>query len=105
MATESKHLIQLGTGLFAVLCAGAIPLWILGVPGVKNDYARGLELGMFVIVAYPFAWWCVYGVSKRMNRDVGEHGIQGVDRLSSTCFLLIFAIAVVCLRQAFVLMM
>lgn len=44
---------------FAALCAVAVPLWILGVPGNpgppgnESNYARGWKMGLGVIMVYP----------------------------------------------------
>jgi hypothetical protein len=44
------------TGLLAALCVLAFPLWILGAPGVENEYARGWLMGLQVLIAYPLCW-------------------------------------------------
>ncbi len=63
------------TGLAAVLCALAFPIWVLGVPGIENEYARGWLMGLQVIIAYPVCWIIVFAVSRisgRRKRTDGE---------------------------------
>lgn len=45
--------IKIVSTILAVLCLVALPLWILGIPGVENDYARGWKLGLGALVALP----------------------------------------------------
>ena len=43
-------------GVSAVLCMGATPVWILGVPGTtKGDYFKGWTTGFQVLWMYPAA--------------------------------------------------
>jgi hypothetical protein len=37
----------------AVLCLIALGPWLLGIPGVENDYARGWKLGLAALVGFP----------------------------------------------------
>lgn len=46
-------LISILTNGSAVLCVGAIPLWILGIPGTENNYAKGWKMGFAVLYLYP----------------------------------------------------
>lgn len=43
------------SGMVASLCILIFPIWILGVPGIDNEYARGWEMGLNVILLYPFS--------------------------------------------------
>lgn len=38
--------------LLALLCLIAVVPWLLGVPGVDNDYARGWTIGLNAILFY-----------------------------------------------------
>lgn len=50
----ARWLLNLLPAMAAILAVVAIPLWILGVPGVReNDYARGWGIGLQAILAYP----------------------------------------------------
>jgi hypothetical protein len=44
------------TGAISAVCLLAIPLWMFGIPGIENEYARGWRLGFFTIIAYPGLW-------------------------------------------------
>jgi len=58
------------TGLLALLCALALPIWILGVPGVENEYARGWLMGLQVIIAYPMCWAATFAASRHHSRPI-----------------------------------
>lgn len=49
------RIIKTISTILAVLCLVAIMPWILGIPGVENDYARGWKLGLGVIIGFPLA--------------------------------------------------
>ncbi|MEN8254615.1 MAG: hypothetical protein ABFR33_04010 [Verrucomicrobiota bacterium] len=44
------------TGGIAALCMLALPIWILGVPGVQGDYSDGWSDGLSAIFPFPFIW-------------------------------------------------
>ena len=44
------------SGMGALACIGMIPLWILGVPGTTNSYAKGWMMGFQVLWMYPTAF-------------------------------------------------
>src|ERR1044071_517860 len=48
------------TGAFAGFSVLALPIWLLGVPGVDNSYARGWKSGLFVVMLYPLLWSCLF---------------------------------------------
>ena len=53
----------------AVGCVGAIPLWILGVPGTDGAYARGWAMGFQVLWTYPAAFvanWIIFRLLGRL---------------------------------------
>lgn len=43
------------SGIVAGLCILIFPVWILGIPGIDNEYARGWNMGLNVILLYPVA--------------------------------------------------
>lgn len=57
--TFFKSIIIL-SGVLAALCLLALPLWMLGVPGVEGQYAKGWKMGLNVILLYPAAWLLNY---------------------------------------------
>lgn len=57
----SFNLVAIFSIIIAGLCILALPLWILGVPGVQNEYAKGWNMGLTVIWLYPFSILLIYG--------------------------------------------
>lgn len=54
-------LVAIFSGVIAGVCVLLVPLWILGVPGVQNEYARGWNMGLRVIFLYPLSISFIYG--------------------------------------------
>ncbi|MEB3882814.1 hypothetical protein [Lyngbya sp. CCY1209] len=58
-------LVKQGTLLFmgatVILCLVGLVLWLFGVPGVQNEYARGWLLGLQTLANY-FVGCCVLGL-------------------------------------------
>ena len=44
------------TGVIALGCCLIVPLWIFGVPGIENEYARGWMMSFMLILLYPLFW-------------------------------------------------
>lgn len=57
------------SGVIAVLSAVALPLWLLGVPGVDNAYARGWKIGLNVVLVYPLSWIALFVLSRILKRQ------------------------------------
>ena len=90
--------------LGAFLCLLALPLWVLGVPGVENLYAQGWKLGLNVLLFYPLAWLpmaIAWLVTRRRRAARGERGASW--GLASIALVLIVT-AVVVMLEAFRLM-
>jgi hypothetical protein len=55
-STDAIAVFQRGTFLFmcitSVVCVLTLCLWVLGVPGVQNEYARGWALGLRTLYHY-----------------------------------------------------
>lgn len=47
------RIIKTVSTILAVLCLAAAMPWLLGIPGVENDYARGWKLGLGALVGFP----------------------------------------------------
>jgi hypothetical protein len=58
---RSFNLVAIFSIVIAGLCILALPLWILGVPGVQNEYAKGWNMGLTVIWFYPLSVLLIYG--------------------------------------------
>ena len=87
-------------GLVAALCVLAIPIWILGIPGVNNAYATGWTIGLFALLLYPLAWSIVMIVWLALRKRKSGEGARSFDRsiglasvaaLGMAIFVLIFA--------------
>jgi len=58
--SEYCHIALWISGGVAVLCLLALPLWVVGIPGVEGSFMDGWAIGFFTIRAYPIAWLCVF---------------------------------------------
>ena len=89
------------TGWVAALCIGVLPFWIMGVPGVENDYARGWKMGLDVIMYYPIAWVLVYGVSRFLKKRISIDRQRSLDVVVTICLMIFLCLALLRLGQAF----
>ena len=89
------------TGVPAALFALIIPFWIMGVPGVENDYARGWEMGLDVIMYYPIAWIIVFGISWFLKKRISIDRQPSLDIGISICLMIFLGLALLRLGQAF----
>lgn len=105
MANTVKVAIVVVTSLFSILCMVAIPLWIFGVPGVDNDYARGWRMGLTVIIAYPIVWAGIARASFGRKFEMTKEQIASMNVAWPICLLFVFVVAVVRLSQAFTLIL
>src|SRR5262245_51783724 len=59
------------SGVLAAFCLLALPLWLMGVPGIENAYAKGWKIGLCAVLLYPIAWLGVFvlwlGARKQMS--------------------------------------
>ena len=46
-----------------MLCVVALPFWILGVPGIEGDYAKGWNMGLTAIIRFPLFWLVILIIS------------------------------------------
>jgi len=97
------------TGAAAVLCILVLPLWILGVPGIENEYARGWEIGLWVIVFYPVLWLATLAISRLLiwitERAGANDSVDSALELAAALALLgLFCLAALAMCYAFMLM-
>ncbi|MGB0911419.1 MAG: hypothetical protein ACPGYT_13735 [Nitrospirales bacterium] len=92
------------TGCFAALCIGVLPFWIMGVPGVENNYAQGWNIGFDVIMYYPLAWIIVIGVSWGLKKIMANNSYESLNFGVAVCLSLFFGLAIFRLFQAISMM-
>ncbi len=92
------------TGAFAALCVLVIPFWIMGVPGAENNFARGWNIGLDVIMYYPLAWMLVYGLFQLLKKYLPSTRHSSVAFGVSVCLSLFLGMAIFRLIQAFSIM-
>ena len=98
--------IAIATGIIAGLCLLVLPLWIFGVPGVDNNYAKGWSMGLSVLFFYPLSWFGNYGVhciGRKIIEWLGK-GQQGWQQISSLIAVVLLLAAILRLMQAFRIM-
>ena len=54
--------------VLAILCLLALLPWLLGVPGVDNNYARGWNIGLQALVFYVLAYCILAGATLVIQR-------------------------------------
>ncbi len=101
MATTVNVWVPKITGISAALFALIFPFWILGVPGVENNYALGWRMGLDVIMYYPIAWVIVFGVAWLLKKFIPLDRQAALNAVASLCLFIFFSIALVRLGQAF----
>ena len=89
------------TGAFAALCVLVLPFWIIGIPGVRNDFARGWEMGLDVIIWYPISWIVVFSIALFLKKIMGISHQRSLDVVVSICLILFLGLALLRLGQAF----
>ena len=89
------------TGIPAALFALIVPFWIMGVPGVESDYARGWKMGLDVIMYYPIAWIIVFGISWILKKRISIDRQPSLDIGVSICLMIFLGLALLRLGQAF----
>ncbi len=100
----SFKLIGLISGVAAGCCLLLLPLWILGVPGVDNEYARGWNIGLSVLWIYPLSWLLNYMVYFAAQNRLGIAGDSRWQTVTGCIALTLLSISVVRLIQSFKLM-
>lgn len=89
----------------AVLCMLAFMPWVLGVPGVQNDYARGWMLGFKIVTFYPLVWLGLLIARRRKLRRANEFKRAQVLKAFANASNGILAIAALCMAYAWVLIL
>ncbi len=94
-------IIAIISGAIAGLCMLALPLWLLGVPAVENQYARGWRMGLNVLLIYPVVWLFNYVSYFVMRNRIGEQSRLRWQLIAGSIALVILLIAIVQMLQAF----
>lgn len=100
----SFKLIGLISGVAAACCLLLLPLWILGVPGVDNPYAKGWNIGLSVLWIYPLSWLLNYVVYFAAQKRLGTASDSRWQTVTGCIALTLLSISVVRLIQSFKLM-
>lgn len=88
-------------GITWVVCLLTLCLWVLGVPGVQNEYARGWALGLKTLYHYLIgcslllgSYFLVAKISQRLRIKLD------LNLIIISIFWLFFIYSMVCLYQA-----
>ena len=100
MTNAMKLWVLIVTGIPAGLCPLVLPLWVLGVPGIDNEYARGWKMGASVIILYPVAWISVFGLGQFLKWMTNVDKAT-LDVAVSICLLILLGSAILRLWCAF----
>jgi hypothetical protein len=100
-AVTTLHYIAVG---FALLCWLAVPVWILGVPGAENEYARGWKMGLSVILAYPAIILPVFIAWRKAGKSAEEAHRDSRRRYLGMFSIALLLLALLCLTAAFQIM-
>lgn len=92
--------VAIFSSVIASLCVLILPLWILGVPGIENDYARGWGMGLNAILLYLLSYllnYALYFFLTRMS-SIGQLRYQQINRFVAIALLIVFTLRMI---QAF----
>lgn len=89
------------SGIFAGLSVLGLPLWIMGVPGVDNNYAKDWKMGLDVLLVFPVVWLFNYAPYFSMRGSVSDETRASWQFYSSLIALGALAVAILRLVQAF----
>ena len=81
------------SGVIAGLCVLALPLWLMGVPGVDNSYAKGWKIGLFTILIYPIAWLCLFAFWRMTRKQIGAERLSDLNLWIGAGSLVILVVA------------
>ena len=89
------------SGVVAGLCILIFPLWILGVPGVDNEYARGWNMGLNVILLYPVACALNYVPYLFVRARLSRLSLLRWQQIMTAIAIALFVLAAIRMSQAF----
>src|SRR5262245_3924795 len=92
------------TGIAAGLSTVALPFWLMGVPGVKNSYARGWKLGLYAVLLYPIAWCCLFLFWRTARKQAAAEQLAALSLWTGAGSLVLAAVAAVVVFCAFKVM-
>jgi hypothetical protein len=81
------------SGVPAGLCLLALPLWLMGVPGVDNAYAKGWKIGLFAVLLYPIAWLCVFAFWLIVRKQISAEHLSVLNLSVGAGSLAVLAVA------------
>ena len=96
-------IIAIVSGIVAGIFVLLLPLWILGVPGVDNQYAKGWKMGLNVLLLYPPGWlgnYAIFCISKKLSANSQRRWRQ----ISSGVALTLLLAAILRMVQAIMVM-
>lgn len=102
----SFKLVAVFSGLVGIACILVLPLWLFGVPGVQNEYARGWNIGLTVIWLYPLSISSLYGSNLIiwilfLNRQLSTINLMRWQQASTVIAIAILILAILQMIRAF----
>ena len=94
--------IRLVTGIAAGLSILFVPVWIMGVPGIENEYARGWRMAFSSLLCFPVAYVltsCTSQDIKKKKFDAKETAMLDMSILSFA--VIVFGLALYRLSEAY----
>jgi hypothetical protein len=92
------------TGLVAGLSVLALPLWLMGVPGTQNSYARGWKLGLYAVGSYPVVWFCLFTFWRSAKKQATVEQLSSLSLWTGVGSIISLALAAAIVAYAFKIM-
>ena len=89
------------SGAFAGISLLALPIWLVGVPGVGGSYAKGWKIGLFALILYPAIWLVSFTVWRVQRRQISSEILSDFDFWVGTGSLCILAVSAAVVVYAF----
>ncbi len=96
--------VTITSSVFTALCLLGLPLWILGVPGVKGNYADGWAMGLNALLLYIPAWFIIYAPYFVMHKRLGATVLLQWQAVTGWIAAIVLFLAIARLVQAFIVM-
>ena len=81
------------SGVLAGLSLLALPMWLLGVPGVDNSYAKGWKIGLFAVLLYPIAWLIIFTFWRTARKHMAAEHLPALNLSIGAGSLIVLAVA------------
>jgi hypothetical protein len=88
----------------AALSVLALPLWLMGVPGVHNSYAKGWKIGLFAVILYPIGWLCVFTFWRVARKQTTAEHLLALNKWIGAGSIVMLAVATGVIFYAFKVM-